>query len=312
MASIAATFSRHVIVRAHSTTVDSSFADAQEIASSQIEFVLQSNRAGVPVDSSKILNALQSEAEHHSASLGVADLADNSLRVGLQALAPDGMGVTRLLEVERVATPRNLDPATLPRLTEATRAAFVADGSIPRFDYTTSTTVSNTVLNGVVVIGSGVELTLENVIVNGAIVSERTLDPDAFGEFDSGTAPELIINGNIRLLAGTDLPGVAIVMPDGVVSTSNPDARAQIVGDVVTHDFTLGCPGSMQGHLAVVGDPVLHVTFEHIGANRGPVDWSPILDTHGVFEPVSVAYVPRPLSVDDFTDLTATTLPPVN
>jgi hypothetical protein len=311
MASIGATFSRHVVVRAHTTSLNTSFLEAQEIADSQVEFVIQSDRAGIPVIGSKILEAVRSEAAHHDTTLAVATLANDRMRIGLQALPTDGMGVTRLIEVERIAAPKNLDPDTLPRLAATSLAALAADLTIPRTIYTSSATVSNTILEGLVIIQTGVALTLDNVIIRGAILSEGSLQTDPLGDFEPLAAPQLIVGGNVRILAGDDLPGLAILMPDGIISTTNADARVQIVGDTVAHDITLGCPGSLRGRLANVGAPVLHVDIEQIGAGRSALPWSPALDSHGAFDTVSIAFVPRSLTVDDLTALTDHTLPTV-
>jgi hypothetical protein len=311
LASIGATFSRHVVVRAHSSSVNTSFLDAQEIVDSQIEFVVQSDRAGVPVDSSKILDAVRTEAAHHTTSLAVGDLTDDRRLIQLQALTRSGMGVTRLLEVQRIGTPKNTSSDTLPRFRESSLDALLADHSYTRHRFQKSATVTNAILEGLVIIRRGAVLTLDNVVIRGAVVSEDALDQDPFGPFEPLGAPELVIGGNVRILANDFLPGLAVLMPDGIISTANSDARVQIVGDVVSQDITLGCPGSLRGHLAIVGDPVLHVGIKLMGIGRKPMPWAPSLDSNGTFDAVSVAFVPRPLGVDDLPALTNYSLPTV-
>ncbi len=311
MASIAITYSRHAVIHAHSSSVNSSFVEAHEIAASQLEFVMQSDRAGIPVNADKILGAVKSETTRHDTSLSVAALGNDSVRLGLQALAPDGMGVTRLIEVERMPAPTNLDCNTLPRLEESARLSLTAGKPVPTFTYSTSTTVSNTVLEGLVVIETGVQLTLDNVIVRGMVISGHSLTAALFPVFDPNTAPELVVGGNVRILASDIAPGLAVLMPDGVITTSDSDARLQIVGDVAVHDLTLGCPGTVRGRVASVGDPLLHIDVAHIGAGRAPISWSSALTAQGAFETVSMAFVPRPLVIGDLSTLTDYAFPTV-
>jgi hypothetical protein len=90
-------------------------------------------------------------------------------------------------------------------------------------------------LAGLFLLEDGVDLTLNNVILRGAIITRPAAAPDH--PLSSGAnRPTVNLEGNVRLIAGTELPGVSIAGPDAVVSTS-AGSRCEIEGFVVADEL---------------------------------------------------------------------------
>lgn len=224
----------------------------------------------------------------------------------------NGLGATRLVETVRVPAALTSNPSSLPTLDSQLAWDALNDPGVEVLDVASSMTLSATEFEGLIVIREGARLTLNDVVIHGAILSaSATLGttPDLFSEF---LAPDLLITGMTRILSSDALPGVAILMPDGRVTAENPLARVQIQGDVIAHSLHLLTSGSFEGNLATVVPPVITSDVDRIGAGRAPRPWSPSLDHHGAWQVQQIAVVPTELTLEDVTPISGFSFPARN
>ena len=83
-------------------------------------------------------------------------------------------------------------------------------------------------------------------------MSSKVLDQSDLGDYNASSAPQIIIGGNLSIEPHSSLSGVAVLMPDGAVSTMSSTARVQIYGDVVAHDVQLTLAGTLAGNVSAV------------------------------------------------------------
>jgi hypothetical protein len=86
---------------------------------------------------------------------------------------------------------------------------------------------------------------------------------------------------------------VALVLPDGNVTTTGATARLQLDGDVVAHTLILSGTGALAGHVATVVSPSLAAALQRPGSGRAPHAWAAALDLGPTSEVLSLAVVPR-------------------
>jgi len=316
VASIAASYSRHVIVYSQASSVSGAALEADEVIDSQIEYMLQSQRAGQAFSAAHLKSAIEQGlvgagdvGSKHQTTIDVSDISDERSSLMAKVIAPNGMGATRLMETRRIPAARNIESDTLPGLKEPVRQAVLSDVDVPKITIDSSRTIENTDLEGVIIINSGITLTLRNVVVRGAIVSQTGMMGLGYGAFSEFLAPQLIIGGSVRIKPDSFLDGLAIHMPDGVVSSTGSEARFDTTGDMVAHAIALRCPGATAGHIATVRTPILDAGFEQIGVQRGPSEWSPTLDFRDSWETMYVAFLPRSVEVGDLEPITDYVLP---
>lgn len=119
------------------------------------------------------------------------------------------------------------------RLTEEAGGQVFMAGNLTILN--SDTTYVDQELAGLFLLEDGVDLTLQNVVLRGTIVTRPAAAPDH--PLSSGAnRPTVNLEGNVRLIAGTELPGVAIAAPDAVVRTAS-GSRSEIEGFVVADEL---------------------------------------------------------------------------
>lgn len=152
----------------------------------------------------------------------------------------------------------------LPSLTTSARTA--ATNPSAAIDVTSDTVYEDVTLTGVVRLAAGVRLTLRDVVLHGTIVSHAMI-AGTWDEDDAAT--EVVLEDGVLIIPGTDLPGCAILMPDGVVEAdddANIDVRGVIVADLVDLDDG---GGFVHGDVIAANAPTIDVGFELPGSGRG-------------------------------------------
>jgi len=226
-------------------------------------------------------------------SLAIADLSSGHSRLHLRSVDSRGFGSTLLFEVERMPFVRAGMPDELPRIRSDLVPALLANAGLPKTWISGLTTIQDADLEGLVIIQDGAVLTLKGVCVHGAIVSARALTALDFGPYDVITAPTLLVAGDLRILPRPELPGIAIVLPDGNVTTTIATARMQLDGDVVAHMLVLAGTGSLRGNSASVAAPSIAAAIQRPGCGRAPRSWAAGLDPGQTSEVRGLAALPR-------------------
>jgi len=156
-------------------------------------------------------------------------------------------------------------------------------------------TYSGVTMAGLFLLEEGAELTLDDVVLNGTIISRAAcLDNlPAVGP----NRPRVTIDGGLRLLAGNPyVPGlndVAVVGPDMVVDAS-ANSRVEIDGAVVTEELSLPGRGSLRGPVVTRDSLSLSDEISRPGYGRGPQQWPDAIEP-GAEEVVRLAFDTQPI-----------------
>lgn len=154
----------------------------------------------------------------------------------------------------------------LPFLTPAAVQEVLDHGQLLRIQ--SNTTIEDQVVDGIILIKAGRMLTLRNVVLNGTVVSDN-----AFVSGPWTSSAHLMLSDSVTIRPGSGLGGVALLLPDGMISVTG-NAVLQIQGAVVAADLRLNAE-SVRGFL---GGPVLYGTspgfssvLSVLGVGRAPV-----------------------------------------
>lgn len=131
---------------------------------------------------------------------------------------------------------------------------------------------SNVQMAGLYILEPGTDLTLENVVLRGTIIT-RAGKCDTEPKQVGANRPTINMVGGIRLIAGTVLPDVAVVGPDCVV-TADPNARVEIQGQVVADELDVRCRGSIRGMVTTEKSKTIGNDCKRPGSGRGSQNWS--------------------------------------
>jgi hypothetical protein len=175
--------------------------------------------------------------------------------------------VTALAEVFALANGK------LPELSTAGRAAFAAATDI--IDITSNTKYSDTELTGILYLHNGVKLTLEDVVLDGTIVSQPALSE---GGWTKSEATSITIVGGLLIDPGATLPDCAIIAPDAEVIAES-SSRIQLHGVVVADSLSIQGVGLLHGQIATTSTPSFSESVEMPGSGRAPRAWPDSIDT---------------------------------
>jgi len=187
------------------------------------------------------------------------------------------------------------DPVTpddMPRLLPQAANTVVSSKTLPVLRIRHDTRLNGETLHGLVVVAPDAELQLRDVVLQGAIVSEAALSEGHLPAFDEQRAPRVRVEGTLRLDDDPLLPGVSLVMPDGVFETGADGANLQIAGDIVAHDVRLHGRGSLFGQLASLRPAECSPGIERVYAGRAPRPWASALDMRGSHAAEYLTYLP--------------------
>src|SRR5262249_21974961 len=247
MAGLVAAYGRHVVV-----------AGRGGMASPKLLAARESCHSGLTVARQAILSGTAAPATvpagDSSAGISGSVLDDGPEQLNIQSMREDGLGAKRKAELamQGVAGSAPTTSAGLPTLNATTAAALLASPLVPKQQITSSTTLSSTEITGLLVVHPGVQLQLNDVVLHGGVISSTVFSQAQYGAFDPAQAPQLVVAGNVNIDPLPDMPGLTILLPEGIVSTTSATARIQIHGDVIAHDVALTSQGVLEGHVAGV------------------------------------------------------------
>jgi hypothetical protein len=302
---ISATYLRNVILDAGNSEVGRPAIDAREAVHSGLQWGRQALRSGTPVTSTMVSSGSR------TATVTVTDLPDDRARIASSTIDSDGLGATVVTETTRRREAVTESPDTLPSLDATTVASLLADPTVPKIYFSGTQRLEDTDVTGLIILQDYAALYLDNVTVNGAIVSAAVLDSaNPVGDYDPTSAPAVILDGNLRIEPGDFLPGVAMLLPDGVLRDWTSPTAIQIEGDIVAHTIMLDAiDGTCLGNIACVAPLDLSSDVELPGAARTPRDWASILDMSGAWDVETMAYVPRVMTSSDVSSITSFKIP---
>ncbi|HYN64195.1 MAG TPA: hypothetical protein VES36_06280, partial [Candidatus Limnocylindrales bacterium] len=120
--------------------------------------------------------------------------------------------------------------------------------------------------------------TLRDVVVKGSIVSEPSI---AGPPYLAAQAVTLTIDGSLRVDGNTLLPGCAIIMPDGALTTLSTSAL-EIHGVVLAKSISWQGGGAANHHIMASQAFQLPAALDRPGYGRTPPAWPDSLLVHAL------------------------------
>jgi hypothetical protein len=134
-----------------------------------------------------------------------------------------------------------------------------------------SQTFQDTQLAGLFLLEEGAELTLEDCVLRGTIITRHGVcrdNPPATG----ANRPTVRVYGGLRLLAGTELPDVAMCGPDARFETDD-SSRVEVRGFVSAEEVRVKGRGSVRGMVVNHSLEEFGSKTRRPGHGRGHQDW---------------------------------------
>ncbi len=295
---ISVTMMNHVVEESQTSSVTSEALSSREVAYSGVQLANQSMKVGLDLDAKTITNG-SSQAVVETAS--VNNLVES---IHSQVLDSNGIGATLYAQADKIAYAAASSPNELPFVNATTLTDIMSDPSITKHYYNGQVWLQNTELTGIVIVEDTTAVFFDDVIVNGAIMTEDAISTDPAEDLDMSHVPCAVVMGNLKVIPGDFLPGVSVVMPEGIFTTMTSDANIQIEGDVVAHTFRVpSIGGSILGNICTVAAADIG-DIEHTTSSRGDVPWATDLDTGSSWTTNSIAFIPYR---EDPANLTAIT-----
>ncbi len=303
MTTLGATYLRHVLVEQPQSLTARSTIDAQEAVHSGCNFAQQALNVGKDALTATVTNG------NKTASIQVDELADGHGRMFVRSVNDYGIGATVLAEVARTPEPVTSHPDDLPGIDPDTLDEIMGDPTIEKHYYGGQQWIRDCDLEGVVVVRNTSAVFFDNVTIRGVLVSEDALSTDPIGDFDPSTTPCALTDGSLRITPGDFLPGVAVVMPDGVLTNYHNDSSVQIEGDIIAYRCSLEAIGSIRGNIATVVPAEIDESIVRPGSGRGPTEWSDDLSMGSTWNTAYLAFLPRVSTVGQLSAITGYSFP---
>jgi hypothetical protein len=256
-------YARHVLISASNARATVAVQEAESVADSGLAWARQTLLADGALTGRLALDAGSSVA---------VDLVDGDSGTKTLTIASNVGGQKQSL-VGSLQTYAAVG-STLPSLTSASRSVVGAHGSVTSVSGTQ--TLSNTTINGLLFLQNGANVTLQNCIVAGTIVSQPALSTTGWRPVER---TRLTLSGTIVVESDASLAGVSIIAPDCTLTGDGTEA-VQIQGVVVVAALSLSGWGAISGQVATSGTPVLAAAIDLPGAGREQRAWPAALDTN--------------------------------
>ncbi len=135
-----------------------------------------------------------------------------------------------------------------------------------------SVTYTDTQLAGLFLLEAGAELTLDDVVLRGTIITRAGLCNSNAPQLGANR-PKVQVYGGLRLLAGTDIPDVAVAAPD-LRFIADSSSRVEVRGMVMAEEFEVPGRGAVRGLAVSTEEPVFGSGIRRPGHGRGLQSWS--------------------------------------
>jgi hypothetical protein len=289
MAGLVTAYGRHVVVSGRGSMASPQLLASREACHSGLTLARQAILSGEEAVPATI------PAGDGLAGISVVETESGHQQLSIESLGEDGLGARRTAQLGAQSVPASdpADPASLPTLSAPTVAGLLANPLLPKHHITESTTLQGVELSGLLVVHAGVQLNLSDVVLHGTLMSSSVLEQVSYGAYDLNYAPRVVLTGNVRIDPPDELPGLAVLMPDGRMTSAAVDARMQIHGDVIAHSVSLLHEGVLSGHVMGVEVSLADAELlDRVGFERKQPAWSPALNLGVSSEPLFLAIVP--------------------
>ena len=248
-------YARHVAAGWRQSTASLWAHESRESAQSGVAFARQVLASGQSLGTTTL------DAGSHTVAVTLGDLGNDRRSLRVDATS-DGLGAT----VEGEAQVYGLVGGALPTLDPA--AVFSVLNDANRTVLSGTATYTGIDFPGCVVLASGADITLQDCVLAGAVVSIPALT----GSWTAAQATRLHVRGGLSLTPNAWLPDCGIVLPDGQVEIEST-ASVELHGAVVAAELDIAGSGAMDGYLASGTPFTLPSTVDRPGFGRAPPDW---------------------------------------
>ena len=257
-----AAYARHASTDWRESTASLWVHQTRESASSGVAYARQVLASGGACGSTRLT------AGDKSVSVDIADAGGSSRT--LRVDATDGqLGSTVLANAKVYGLSGNV----LPSLSSAGSRAVSADPQLVTLSGRQTLTAQN--FAGSLVLADGADITLDDVVVAGAIVSAPAL---AGPPYAPATATRLTLRNGVRVGPSSVIAGCAIVIPDGTLMVQ-AGASIEIHGAVVANSLDVQGTGAMDAQVVAARSFTLPAGIDRPGVGRAPLAWPAALVT---------------------------------
>jgi hypothetical protein len=261
IAASTAAWARHFLARQHTSSASLWVHESREAAGSGVAWARQRLASGGGAGTAQFTVA------GHAVEVDLWEV--DADRMGLRVSATsDGLGAT----VEGEALVRGLACEVLPSLTSAAAAALGGDALGASLSGTQ--TLTGQTFAGTLVLERGAAITLEDVVVQGAIVSRAALVGPPYAADDAVT---LVLRSGVRVGPSPLAPGVGLMLPDGSL-TVEAGCSIEVQGAIVAGKLDLQGDGACDGHVVSATTFGLPAGLDRPGFGRVPPEWPEALD----------------------------------
>ena len=271
---VTVTYARHALLAKHSLQFGKGASEVDEASRSELDRVRELMRIGDKpgtLASGTHDSAVTPTGESVVGEREVVSHGKNELRVQAQGNTTNSTEEAKL-KASSTVVPGNKSEGQRTTLPCPTGDVVLA-GSVTIISGSQS--YVGTELAGFFLLEDGAELTLQDVILRGTIITRNGACPDNLPATGSNR-PRLNVYGGLKLLAGTELPDVAVVAPDLVID-ADVNSRVDVQGFVSADEIHVNGRGSVHGMVVHNESEEFGSKMRRPGHGRGPQPWPDVI-----------------------------------
>ena len=264
------TYARHALLAKHTLQFGKGASEVDEASRSELERVRELMRIGDKpgtIATGDHDSAVTPTGEQVQGERQVTSHSTRELRVQAQGNSTNSTEEAKL-KAQSTVVPGNkpeVDATTI----ECPTGNIILAGSVTIISGAQSYT--GVEMAGIFLLEDGAELTLQDVVLHGSILTRH----GACREHPAATAenrPHTRVYGGLKLVAGAELPDVAIVAPDMILE-ADPTSRVEIQGFVSADEVIADGRGSVHGMVVHNVSEQFSSKMRRPGYGRGPQPW---------------------------------------
>ncbi len=260
MVATTAAYARHSMLNWRQSTASLWVHETRESASSGMAFAKQVLASGGSCGSTSVT------AGDKTVTVDIQDAGGSGRSIRVDATSGQ-LGSTVIADASVYGLPGNV----LPTLEPAGSAAVLADAAAVKL--TGKQTLTGQSYAGTLILAKGSDITLDDVVVEGAIVSETALSPPPWAPAD---AVKLTLATGARVGPSGVLSGCGLFLPDGQL-TVQAGCTIEVHGVVVADSIDVQGTGAMDNHVVASQPFTLPAGIDRPGLGRTPLAWPDVL-----------------------------------
>lgn len=269
---VTVTYARHAVLAKKSLEFAKGASEVEEASRSGLERVRKRMREGdCPGTKSEGTHdfAITPNGQEVTGERQVMSHKLRELRVRAQEDSPDGQGEQARIRARATVAPGHGVTRNRTRLDCDDGNGLLMAGLVQFISG--DVTLQDVELAGLIVIEEGAHLTLEDVVLRGTIITRAGLC-NSNSPILGATRPHVSMFGDVRLLAGTQLPETAVLGPD-LRLDADVSSRVDIRGFAVADEIDLQGRGCVRGMVVPGRSENIASGVRRPGFGRGSQSW---------------------------------------